>query len=74
MFLSAATRPGLVRQLARWWREWVGGRNAGSARDGCGPAETARIARDLDIGGAEFRVLAGKWPNSSELPVRPDSA
>lgn len=63
MFLSAQTRPGLIRRLARWWRERSGRRNAVAALDGCGPAEAARIARDLGVGGAEFRVLAGKWPD-----------
>jgi hypothetical protein len=41
-----------------------------AALDGCGPSETARIARDLGVGGAEFRVLAGKWPDSSDLLSR----
>jgi hypothetical protein len=70
MLLSARTRPGVVRWLARRWREWVGRRNAGPALDGCGPAKTARIARE--VGGAELRVLAGKWPSSSDFPARPD--
>lgn len=45
MFLSAQTRAGLVRRLARWWREWAGRRDAVVAFDGCDRAETARIAR-----------------------------
>ena len=70
MFLSAQTRPGLVRRLARRWREWAGRRNTVAALDSCHPSETARIARDLGVGGAEFRVLAGKWPDSSDLLSR----
>jgi hypothetical protein len=41
-----------------------------AALDGCGPSETARIARDLGVGGPELRVLAGKWPDSSDLLSR----
>jgi hypothetical protein len=41
----------LIRRLARWWRERSG----------------RRIARDVGVGGAEFRVRAGKWPDTSDL-------
>jgi uncharacterized protein DUF6455 len=70
MFLTARTRPGLIRRLARRWREWAGRRRTLAAFDVCGPGETVRIARDLGVGGAELRVLVGKWPDSSDLLSR----
>jgi hypothetical protein len=70
MFPSTQRRPNLIRRLARWWRERAGRRNTVAALDGCGPAEPARIARDLGVGGAEQRVLAGKWPDSPDLLSR----
>ena len=70
MFPSAQRRPNLIRRLARWWRERAGRRNTVAALDGCRPAEPARIARDLGVGGAEQRVLAGKWPDSPDLLSR----
>ncbi len=42
-------------------------RGTTAARGRCGPAEVARIAHDIGVGAAtEFRVLAGKWPNSPD--------
>jgi hypothetical protein len=70
MSASAQTRPSLIRRLGRRWRERAGRRNTVAALDGCGPTEAARIARELGVGGAELRVLAGKWPDSSDLLSR----
>jgi hypothetical protein len=35
--------------------------------DCCGPAEVARIARDVGISGADLSILAGKWPDLGDL-------
>ena len=35
-----------------------------SAALDCDTAETARIARGMDAGTDELRVLAGRWPNA----------
>jgi hypothetical protein len=71
LFHSKQTRSGFVRTLARWWRERAARRSTVAALADCGPAETARIAHDVGVSGAaELRVLAGKWPNSSDLLSR----
>src|SRR6266516_5513 len=56
-------RPGFVRQFAQWWRNWNRKRRTMVELDRCGPAEAEHIARDLNVSGAELRVLASKWPD-----------
>ena len=68
MTLSTWKRPSFLEQVARWWGDWMHQRGTVAALADCGLAETAHIARDLGIsGGAELRVLAGKWPSSADL-------
>jgi hypothetical protein len=33
----------------------------------CGPAEVARIARDVGVSRADLSILAGKWPDAADL-------
>src|SRR5262249_12017672 len=69
MSRSAQTseRPGFARLFARWWRSWRGRRRAMADLDGCGPAEVERIARDVGVSGADLSILAGQWPDASDL-------
>jgi hypothetical protein len=69
MSRSAQTgeRPGFVRRLAHWWRSWNGSRRAMADLDSCGPAEMERIARDVGVSGADLSILAGKWPDATDL-------
>ena len=68
MSRSAQTseRPGFARLLAHWWRSWNGRRRTMVDLDGCGPAEMERIARDVGVSGADFSILAGKWPDAAD--------
>lgn len=70
MVLTAQERSGLVRRLVRRWQKLISGLEGVAAIDDCGSAERARIARDLGVGEAEFRVLAGKWPDAADLLSR----
>jgi len=71
MIRSTHTQPGFLRRLARGWREYAGRRSTLHALADCGPAEAARIAHDVGVGGAaELRVLASKWPDSADLLSR----
>jgi hypothetical protein len=69
MSRSAQTgeRPGFVRRLAHWWQTWNGRRRAMADLDCCGPAEVARIARDVGVSRADLSILAGKWPDLGDL-------
>jgi glycerol-3-phosphate dehydrogenase len=71
MVRSTHTKPGFLRRLARWWREYADRQSTVAALADCGPAEGARIAHDIGVSGAaELRVLAGKWPDSADLLAR----
>jgi hypothetical protein len=59
-------RPGFVRRLAHWWRNWNGRRRT-TDLDCCGPAEVERIARDVGVSGADLSILASKWPDDADL-------
>src|SRR5262245_51020556 len=59
-------RPGFARRLAHWWRNWNGRRRAMAELDRCGSAEVERIARDVGVSGADFSILAGKWPDAAD--------
>ena len=68
MVRSTRTKSGFFRRLARRWREYAGRQSTLTALADCGPAEAARIAHDIGVSGAaELRVLAGKWPDSTDL-------
>jgi uncharacterized protein YjiS (DUF1127 family) len=69
MIHSAQTseRPGFVRRLAHWWRNWKGRRRAMADLNCCGSAEVERIARDVGVSGADLAILAGKWPDAGDL-------
>ena len=57
----------VLGRLARKWRDWSRRRRTMMALDCCGPAETTRIALDIGVSETDFRVLAGRWPGSSDL-------
>jgi len=65
--MSGSVQPGeglnFVRRFAQWWRNWNRTRRTMVELDRCGPAEAEHIARDLNVSGAELRVLASKWPD-----------
>jgi uncharacterized protein YjiS (DUF1127 family) len=65
--IQTSERPGPVGRLARWWRNWNRRRRKIAELDCCGPAEAERIARDLGVSRADLCVLAGKWPDASDL-------
>jgi hypothetical protein len=69
MIQSARTseRPGFVRRLARWWRNWIGKCRDMVDLERCGSAEVERIARDVGVSGADLAILAGKWPDAGDL-------
>jgi hypothetical protein len=56
-------RAGFVRRFAQWWRNWNRTRRSMVELARCGPAEAEHIAWDLNVSGAELRVLASKWPD-----------
>jgi hypothetical protein len=71
MFRSTQIMPGFFDRLARLWRVSASRRSTVAALADWGPAEAARIAHDIGLGGAaELRVLAGKWPDSTDLLSR----
>jgi hypothetical protein len=71
MFRSTQIMPGFFDRLARWWRVSASRRSTVAALADWGPAEAARIAHDISVSGAgELRVLAGKWPDSTDLLSR----
>jgi hypothetical protein len=71
MFRSTQIMPGFFDRLARWWRVSASRRSTVAALADWGPAEAARIAQDISVSGAaELRVLAGKWPDSTDLLSR----
>jgi hypothetical protein len=71
MFRSTQIMPGFFDRLARWWRVFASRRSTVAALADWGPAEAARIAHDISVSGAaELRVLAGKWPDSTDLLSR----
>lgn len=53
--------------LARKWRDWSRRRRTMMALDCCDPAEMTRMAHDIGVSETDFRVLAGRWPGSSDL-------
>jgi hypothetical protein len=57
----------VLGRLARKWRGWSRRRRTMMALDGCGSAETTRMAHDIGVSEKDFRALAGRWPGSSEL-------
>lgn len=72
--LSDTSSSGVLNAITDWWRNWTSRRAAIRELDCCGDAETAHIARDVGLGAAELRTLAGKWPDRSDLLSRRISA
>jgi hypothetical protein len=72
MSLSTHTNdhPGLARQLADWWRGWTRRRRTMAQLDCCGSSEVARMAHDVGVSSEELCVLAGKWPDTTDLLLR----
>jgi uncharacterized protein YjiS (DUF1127 family) len=64
---QTSERPGFVRRITRWWRNWNGRRRAMLDLDACGSAEVERIARDVGVSGTDLSILAGKWPDAADL-------
>jgi len=69
MSLSIQSRQGRVSGswLVRKWRDWQHRRRSLAEIDCCGRAEVGRLAGDVGVSRTEFRVLAGKWPDSVNL-------
>lgn len=57
----------VLGRLARKWRDWSRRRGTMMALDCCDSAEMTRMAHDIGVSETEFRVLAGRWPGSSDL-------
>jgi hypothetical protein len=60
-------QPGLVGRLGHWWRTWSRRRRRLAELQFCGAAEVEHIARDLGMSRPELSVLAGKWPDDTNL-------
>jgi hypothetical protein len=68
MFRWTQIMPSFFDRFARWWRVSISRHSTVAALSHCGPAEATRIAHDIGVSGAaELRVLAGKWPDSTDL-------
>jgi hypothetical protein len=60
----------VLSSVATWWRNWRSRRRALDELEFCGDAEMAHIAHDVGVPPAELRILAAKWPDSSDLLSR----
>ncbi len=69
MSLSIQTKESPVSDcwLVRKWRNWQRRRKAIAEIRCCGRDEVERLARDVGVIGADLCVLAGKWPDSTNL-------
>jgi hypothetical protein len=69
MSLSIQTKESPVSGcwLVRKWRDWQRRRRTMAEIDSCGRDEVERLARDVGVTGADLCVLAGKWPDSTNL-------
>jgi len=56
----------VLSSVANWWRNWKTRRRALDELACCGDAEAAHIAHDVGVAPAELRILAAKWPDSSD--------
>lgn len=63
--------PTFARLITRWWRTWMQRSTPIVELSQLGTGEFERIAQD---GVTELSVLAGKWPDSTELLSRRLSA
>ena len=57
----------VLSSVANWWRNWKSRRRALDELACCGDAEAAHIAHDVGVAPAGLRILAAKWPDSSDL-------
>jgi len=61
---------GLFGRFGRWFQDWSRRRTTLAELESCGPAEVEHMARDLGMSRGELSVLAGKWPDSTDLLSR----
>ncbi len=57
----------LLDRHANKWREWSRRRKTLMALDRCGSVEMTRLAHDIGVSETDFRVLASRWPDASDL-------
>jgi len=65
--MQTEEQPGLVGRAGHWWRTWSRRRRRLAELQSCGAAEVEHIARDLGMSRAGLTVLAGKWPDATDL-------
>jgi hypothetical protein len=53
--------------LARRWRDWKRRRKTAAEVSLFDNGEKERLAHDIGVSGADFCILAGKWPDASAL-------
>jgi hypothetical protein len=56
--------------LVRKWRNWQRRRRTMAEIDCCGRDQIERLAHDVGVTAADLCVLAGKWPDSTNLLSR----
>jgi hypothetical protein len=64
----------LVAGIARWWRNRTGNHAGRAELENFSRDELRGVAMDVGSNPQEFRSLAGKWPESSNLLLRRLSA
>jgi hypothetical protein len=70
MQTATEDRSGPFGIFAKWRRNWSA-RDAALGELGCrGREEVAHIARDVGVPVSELQTLAGRWPDSPNLPER----
>ena len=62
--------PGFVHRFGGWWQTWSGRCMRMTGLDACSADKPSRIAREIDVGRPELRVLASKWPDADQLSNR----
>jgi hypothetical protein len=68
MSVSTATQQQTTRDwFVRRWRDWKRRRKTAAEISFFDGGEKERLARDIGVSGAEFCILAGKWPDASAL-------
>jgi uncharacterized protein YjiS (DUF1127 family) len=69
MSLSTATQQQQTATswFARRWRDWKRRRRTAAELAAFEDSERERLAHDIGVSGADFCILAGKWPDASAL-------
>jgi hypothetical protein len=57
----------IFADIGRWWRGWLGNRQALAELQSCSRDELRQIASDFGTTADELRALAAKWPDSANL-------